>query len=382
MHFDDGLIPEDYRKYTSRKIAFILILLACLALVFLTGLSSGTVHIPLADVIRTLSGSTVSKKFDVIIYDIRLLQVAAAAAAGAGLAVSGAVMQSVLRNPLGSPFTLGISNASAFGAALSVMLLGTGKIPAALADRISISNPYATAFSAFVFSMGAAVVILAVAKLKQSSPEIMILTGVALGSLFTAATMLLQFFADDVQLAAMVFWTFGDAARADRSELLLISMAVLAAVCFFMFNAWNYNACGADIDEMSGGELQKVSIARAFVQETDLFLLDEPTSSLDLKNQEEILGFVRRVVKEHHIAAVMTMHDLNTALRFSDKYLFLQNGTIQGAGEVSSISEELVESVYGLAVEVITHNGRPFIIPETRPEHYRPHDHSDGHRIH
>jgi iron complex transport system ATP-binding protein len=117
------------------------------------------------------------------------------------------------------------------------------------------------------------------------------------------------------------------------------------------------------IDQMSGGELQKISLARAFVQETDLFLLDEPTSNLDLKNQAEILGLVKRVVKEHNVAAVMTMHDLNTALRYSDKYLFLKNGSIYGAGDVNNISCSMVESVYGIPVEIMQHNGYPVIIP-------------------
>ena len=117
------------------------------------------------------------------------------------------------------------------------------------------------------------------------------------------------------------------------------------------------------IDQMSGGELQKVSIARAFVQETDLFLLDEPTSNLDLKNQAEILGLVKRVVKGHNVAAIMTMHDLNTALRYSDKYLFLQNGSICDVGDVNDISCSMVESVYGIPVEIMQHNGYPVIIP-------------------
>ena len=86
--------------------------------------------------------------------------------------------------------------------------------------------------------------------------------------------------------------------------------------------------CLKYLDQMSGGELQKVSIARALVQQTDLLLLDEPTSSLDLKNQTDILGLIRHIVKEHHIAAIMTMHDLNTALRYADQYLFLKDKTI------------------------------------------------------
>jgi ABC-type cobalamin/Fe3+-siderophores transport system ATPase subunit len=78
------------------------------------------------------------------------------------------------------------------------------------------------------------------------------------------------------------------------------------------------------IDQISGGELQKVSLARAFVQEPKLLLFDEPTSNLDLKNQIEILKITRRIVKEHEVSAVMTMHDLNKALRYADKCLFLK----------------------------------------------------------
>ena len=118
------------------------------------------------------------------------------------------------------------------------------------------------------------------------------------------------------------------------------------------------------VDQMSGGELQKVSIARALVQETDIILLDEPTSSLDMKNQAEILGLIRHIVKEHQVAAVMTMHDLNTALRYADKYIFLQNGKIFDTGYVSQISPCMVESVYGIPVEILHHNGYPVIIPD------------------
>jgi iron complex transport system ATP-binding protein len=121
------------------------------------------------------------------------------------------------------------------------------------------------------------------------------------------------------------------------------------------------------VDQMSGGELQKISLARALVQETDLLLLDEPTSSLDLKNQTEILGLIKRVVKEHKVAGVMTMHDLNSALRYADNYLFLKNGTIYGAGKVDEITPAMVESVYGIGVEILRHNGYPVIIPKDWP---------------
>jgi len=171
---------------------------------------------------------------------------------GAGLAVAGAAMQSILRNPLGSPFTLGISHAAAFGAAFSVMLLGSGVMGDSSGSSVTILNPYLTTSSAFACSLLSAGVIIGVSRLRGATPETMILTGVALGALFTAGTMFLQFFADDVELAAMVFWTFGDTARASWSELGLLS--AVTGVCFLYFwaNAWNYNAMDAG-DETAMG---------------------------------------------------------------------------------------------------------------------------------
>ena len=117
------------------------------------------------------------------------------------------------------------------------------------------------------------------------------------------------------------------------------------------------------LNQLSGGELQKVAIARALVQETDLLLLDEPTSSLDLKNQTRILGLVKAIVKSHDIAAVMTMHDLNATLRYADNFICLKDGTIFSAGKINKISPEMVTAVYGLPVEIVRHNGCPIIIP-------------------
>ncbi|MDI6866786.1 ABC transporter ATP-binding protein [Methanoculleus sp.] len=117
------------------------------------------------------------------------------------------------------------------------------------------------------------------------------------------------------------------------------------------------------IDEMSGGELQKVSIARALVQEPRLLLLDEPTSSLDLKNQIEILGIVRRVTREHNVAAVMTMHDLNMALRYADRYLLLKDGMIHAAGGPEVVTPETIEAVYGVPVTVERYNGYRLVVP-------------------
>jgi iron complex transport system ATP-binding protein len=117
------------------------------------------------------------------------------------------------------------------------------------------------------------------------------------------------------------------------------------------------------IDRMSGGELQKVAIGRALVQEPKLLLLDEPTSSLDLKNQVEIMKLIRRVVREHSVCAVMTLHDLTTALRFADKCLFLKNGGIHTAVAPQEVTANIIKEVYDIAVEIHHHKGFPVVIP-------------------
>ncbi|WP_342305918.1 ABC transporter ATP-binding protein [Methanolobus sp. ZRKC5] len=117
------------------------------------------------------------------------------------------------------------------------------------------------------------------------------------------------------------------------------------------------------IDELSGGELQKVGIARAIAQNPKLLLLDEPTSSLDLKNQLEILDTVRDVVKKENVSAIMTMHDLNLAFRYSDKFLFLKNGSIFAAGSMGDITPEIIKEVYGVPVTIQNYQNVSVVIP-------------------
>ncbi|SDB50355.1 iron complex transport system ATP-binding protein [Desulfonatronum thiosulfatophilum] len=117
------------------------------------------------------------------------------------------------------------------------------------------------------------------------------------------------------------------------------------------------------INEMSGGELQKVCIARALVQEPSVLLLDEPTSSLDLKNQLEILRTISHVVHEHQLAAVMTMHDLNMAFRFSDAFVFIKEGKVFCCGKNEELTPDMIREVYGVPVDILRHQGQTVVVP-------------------
>ncbi len=117
------------------------------------------------------------------------------------------------------------------------------------------------------------------------------------------------------------------------------------------------------LDELSGGEFQKVLIARALVQEPKVLLLDEPTSSLDLKNQMDILATLKHVVQGHGMSALMSLHDLNTALRFADRLLFLKGGAIAAACSPGEVTAETVKATYGVSVEILRHRGVPMVVP-------------------
>jgi iron complex transport system ATP-binding protein len=116
-------------------------------------------------------------------------------------------------------------------------------------------------------------------------------------------------------------------------------------------------------DEMSGGEHQKVCLARAIVQQPALMLLDEPTASLDLYNQLEILRLLRTIVKGHRMSAIVTMHDLNTAFRYADRFLFLRDGGIHADVDREGITPQIVEEVYGVPVELHWHQDHPVVLP-------------------
>ena len=106
-----------------------------------------------------------------------------------------------------------------------------------------------------------------------------------------------------------------------------------------------------------------MAIARALVHSPDIVLADEPTASLDLKNQTEILGLIRHIARDHGMAVVMTMHDLNSALRYGDQYLCLKDGQVAGAGPMARITSDLVRRVYGVDVEIVSHRGCPMVVP-------------------
>jgi iron complex transport system ATP-binding protein len=117
------------------------------------------------------------------------------------------------------------------------------------------------------------------------------------------------------------------------------------------------------VDEVSGGEYQLVQIARVIVQQPKVILLDEATSSLDLSNQHRIMHLIKNIVKRNHMAAIMIIHDLNLAIRHSDKFVLMKDGLVYSAGDHEIITPENIKAVYNIDAYVENVRGIPVVIP-------------------
>jgi len=119
-----------------------------------------------------------------------------------------------------------------------------------------------------------------------------------------------------------------------------------------------------DINELSGGQQQKVFIARALTQEPDVLLLDEPTSNLDIRHQLEVMNIIKNIVRDKGISAIMAIHDLNLASRYADRIVMMNSGNIFAAGDpVSVLTPDNIKWVYGVEAVVNNNNGRPYNVP-------------------
>lgn len=257
-------VTETYKGFIRRKSLFLGLTSLLLLFAIVASANMGTIEIAFKEVLiilLTFDNTGIGR----IIWDVRMPKIMAAVLIGAGLSISGAVMQSILRNPLASPYTLGLSSAAAFGASFAIVFLQAGT---QTSSSVIINNPYIVTISAFCFSMLATLIILLLTKLTSITAETMVLAGIAIGSIFAAGLTLMQYLADSVQLSHIVSWTFGDLGRANWELNFLMFVALVPVAVFFIYNRWNFNAMDAGEETAKGlgietGMLRAVSMVAA-----------------------------------------------------------------------------------------------------------------------
>jgi len=231
----------EYEKLTEKRALFIAGLILILVALVGVAVTLGSADLPVADSYLAILAGLFPGVVDLpdrmvesnavgIVWGWRLHRVLFAIVAGFGLAIAGTVMQGVLRNPLASPFTLGIASAASCGASIAI-ILGAGF----LSGYLVIGN-------AFLFAMLAAGAIYGMARLKGMGSETMILAGIALMYLFSAVTSFLQYLGTSEKVQEVVFWMFGSLDKSSWPKLAIVTVVVAAVVPPLLWRAWDLNA--------------------------------------------------------------------------------------------------------------------------------------------
>ncbi len=236
----DQQFTHSYFKYIYHKRLLIILMALITLITALCSIMVGSSNLSFFDVAAAVChiGSEYNQ---IVVWNLRMPRVLTAIVGGIALAIAGCAFQSMLRNPLASATTLGISQGAAFGASVAIILLGAGSTMAYEGVQLS-SNSYLTAICAFSGAMISTLVILGLSRIREMTPESIILAGVALSALFAGGTIFIQYFAEDSQVAAVVFWTFGDLSRVSYKEIGVMAIVTAFSTLFFIFNRWNLNA--------------------------------------------------------------------------------------------------------------------------------------------
>lgn len=231
-------VTRSYLRLARKRTWLLAILLVVTIGTALLAVTHGAYHLDLASVWWSLVGKPAEGPAGIVVWQIRMPRIAAALVVGGGLGLAGLSLQALLRNPLGSPSTLGISQGAAFGAACAIILF-EGRV-------LSVS------LFAFCGAMGATLIILSLGRLRRLSPEAVILAGVALSSLFGAGTILVQYLSDETRLAQAVVWSFGDVGRSGWREIGLLTLVACLAAVHLARRRWDLNALEAGEETARG----------------------------------------------------------------------------------------------------------------------------------
>jgi len=230
------ILKRQYEKYKYRKKIFIIVLIPLSLFIIGLAVAFGSADIAFIDVYKTIFRKIIPTiasdegAINIIIWKLRLPRVVMGLLAGMALGSSGAVMQVVLRNPLADPYMLGIASAAGFGASLAI-ILGIGVI----------GGSYLIIGNAFLFSIVSALIILVLSGRKGSSPEKMVLIGLALLFFFQALTTIIQYFGNSEAVKAAVFWTVGDLGKASWKNIRIATPIVIIGTLLLIWKSGDLN---------------------------------------------------------------------------------------------------------------------------------------------
>ncbi len=239
----------------KQSFLFILIVLS-IALFFVLNLLLGTVHIPMLDILRILSGGNDNEIWYNIVWSSRVPQALTATMAGAGLAVSGLQMQTVFRNPLAGPSVLGISNGASLGVAFVVLL--SGSLGGVALSRLGYLGDVAMSVGAIVGALSIMLLILYVAQ-KVKGDVTLLIIGVMIGYLANAVIGVLKFFSNEEDIKAYVVWGLGSFARVSGDQMILfvVLMLILLPLSMLLVKSMNLLLLGDDYARNLGLDVQR-----------------------------------------------------------------------------------------------------------------------------
>ena len=246
---------KEYRVSEMRKLAFTFICIISAILVAGLSITYGTMDIGFFQcyeiIWNHITGNIDDKLLDYIVVDERLPRIAAALVTGAGLAIAGCVMQSVMKNPLADPYTTGISSGAGFGATVAITM-----------GLTIIGGNYSIVVNAFVFSLVPMGIMLAVGKLKKSSPTMMIMAGIAVMFIFNSFSTVLKLNADPDALARLYSWTVGTVSDCGWTEIPIMAVVVIIGVILTQIFSRKLNilATGDDNAKAMGLDVENMRI--------------------------------------------------------------------------------------------------------------------------
>lgn len=227
-------VVKEYQRQILRRFFYLMILGGVLCSVLILDFTLGPSGLSLTELWNTLiSPETADAGTRVIVWDIRLPYSLMAVVVGMSLGLAGAEMQTILNNPLASPFTLGVSSAAAFGAALAIVLgIGISGVPA----------QWFISVNAFIFALLATLLLDFISRWMRVSTSGIILFGIALVFTFNAAVSIMQFIANEDTLQGLVFWTMGSLNRASWDKLYILLVVLVIIFPLSLMNAWKLTA--------------------------------------------------------------------------------------------------------------------------------------------